>query len=62
MSCPRPEVVTDEHLIFLDDLRESGETNMFGASPFVQEEFFLNRADASAVVSYWIDSLGERNP
>jgi len=31
---PRPEVVTDDMLIYLDELRESGCTNMFGARPF----------------------------
>jgi hypothetical protein len=30
---PRPEFLTDEHFQFLDELRESGEINMFGAAP-----------------------------
>jgi hypothetical protein len=28
---PRPGSVHEEHLVYLDDLRESGVTNMFGA-------------------------------
>lgn len=30
---------TQEHLEFLDDLRESGATNMFGAVPYLRREF-----------------------
>ncbi len=54
----RPENVTDEHLEYLDDLRESGETNMFGANPYVQREFGLTRAEASPIVSYWMETFG----
>lgn len=31
----RPEGLTDDHLEYLDELRESGVTNMFGARPYV---------------------------
>jgi len=59
----RPEFVTEEHLDFLDDLRESGATNMFGARPFVEEQFpELERGQASKVVVYWMGSFGERHP
>ena len=43
----RPEIVTDEMLEYLDDLRESGETNMFGAGPYVQREFGLQQVGRS---------------
>jgi len=39
---------------FLDDLRGSGETNMFGAGPFIQSEFGLTRSDAREVVMEWM--------
>ena len=58
----RPEIVTDEQLEYLDDLRESGVTNMFGAGPYVREEFSLDRRDAQQVVLYWMESFEERNP
>jgi hypothetical protein len=35
-------------------LRESGDTNMFGAAPYLQEEFGLNRAEARRTVSDWM--------
>ena len=35
----RAEFITTEHLEYLDHLRESGETNMFGAGPYLQRDF-----------------------
>jgi len=35
----RPNFITREHLEYLDELRESGETNMYGAARYVEEEF-----------------------
>jgi len=50
----KPEVVEQEHLDFLNDLRESGDTNMFGATPYLIEEFALDKYDARAILSYWM--------
>lgn len=58
----RPEIVDDEHLDYLDELRESGETNMFGARPYLMEEFDLERKEAGTILSYWMASFGERHP
>lgn len=58
----RPEVVTDEMLEYLDDLRESGVTNMFGAAPYVQEAFDLSRREGKDVLLYWMETFGERHP
>ena len=38
-SSKRPEGLTDEMLEYLDMLRESAVTNMFGAAPYLQDEF-----------------------
>jgi len=55
----RPDFVSDEHLEYLDDLRESGVTNMFGAGPYVQKEFMLNKDEARDIVLYWMKSFGK---
>ena len=40
---------------FLDDLRDSGITNMFGAASFLEDEFpELNREEAKAVLMEWM--------
>jgi hypothetical protein len=57
----RPEYLTDEMLVYLDDLRDSGVTNMFGAGPYVSREFILNNKEASKVVAYWMDTFSERH-
>jgi len=44
---------------YLNDLRDSGETNMYGASPYVQEEFGVDRAMAKAVTIAWMKSFTE---
>lgn len=55
----RPNIATDEHLEYLDNLRESGETNMFGAGSFLESEFDMNRRDAKEVLQYWMDTFGD---
>ena len=57
-----PAPVTGAMLEYLDELRESGETNMLGAAPWLQEEFGLSRKDASAALVYWMTTFGERHP
>lgn len=57
----RPAIVTDEHLTYLDDLRESGETNMFGARPYVQREFGVSSREAQTILGYWMKSFSERH-
>ena len=46
---------------FLDDLRESGVTNMFGASPYLQERFGFSRYDANRFLTKWMEAFSERN-
>jgi hypothetical protein len=53
---------TKEHYEFLDDLRESGETNMFGAGPYLVAEFGLDKREARKVLSAWMESFSERHP
>tara|TARA_R110002012_G_C11290402_1_gene571936 strand:- start:269 stop:460 length:192 start_codon:yes stop_codon:yes gene_type:complete len=57
----RPTVVEEEHLTFLDELRESGATNMFGAAPYLESAFDLERKEARIVLSYWMQSFSERH-
>jgi hypothetical protein len=57
----RPEFVTDEHLEYLDHLRESGVTNMFGACPYVQRRFGMPDKEARKILSYWMDTFGNED-
>lgn len=46
-----------EHKEFLDELRESGETNMFGATPYLMNEFGIDRKEAHEILSAWMKSF-----
>ena len=58
MTYCRPELVSDEHLRFLDALRASGVTNMFGAAPYLVEAFGVSRIDARTILMFWMDTFG----
>lgn len=48
----------EEHREFLNELRESGVTNMFGAAPYLQEEFpELTKQEARDIVGEWMRSF-----
>lgn len=47
-----------EYFDYLDLLRESGETNMFGASPYLQQAFGLGRHEARDILSAWMKQFG----
>jgi hypothetical protein len=57
----RPVNITDEHLKYLDDLRKSGVTNMFGAGAYVKEMFDVGSHEANAIVGYWMDTFGKED-
>ena len=53
------EGVVKDMYIFLDALRDSGVTNMFGAAPYLQDEFGLDKREARQVLSNWMQSFSE---
>lgn len=57
----RPEIVTDEHLQYLDDLRSSGRTNMWGAAAYLRDEQDVPHVDSKIILSYWMESFDERH-
>lgn len=46
-----------EHKKYLDDLRESGETNMFGAGPYLRMEFDLDKKESREILSEWMNTF-----
>lgn len=57
----RPDALEGAHLVFLDNLRASGATNMFGARPYLQRAFGLKPKDAGAILVYWMRTFSERH-
>ena len=46
---------------FLDELRDSGATNMFGAAPYIVEEFGVSRNEAKQLLLNWMQTFAERH-
>lgn len=46
-----------EYFAYLDALRESGVTNMFGAGPYLMEEYDLSRSEARTVLMSWMQNF-----
>jgi len=51
----------EEQYIFLENLRKSGVTNMFGATPYLEEAFSMDYAEAGACLVSWIANYDELN-
>ena len=43
-----------KEFIYLNRLRESGATNMYGAAPYLEMEFDLDRREAKQVLMDWM--------
>tara|TARA_R100000988_G_C3866611_1_gene101781 strand:+ start:355 stop:555 length:201 start_codon:yes stop_codon:yes gene_type:complete len=48
-----------EYYVYLEELRQSGETNMFGASPYLESVFGLSRREAIKVLANWMENYNE---
>lgn len=46
--------MTQEHKEYLDWLRESGLTNMWGASSYLVDAFDLDKKEAKAILLEWM--------
>jgi hypothetical protein len=49
----------EKYFNYLNDLRDSGTTNMFGAVPYLMKEFpgELDRNEARKVLTDWMESF-----
>ena len=49
----------NKYWIYLEELRRSGETNMFGATPYLMAEFGLKRHEAVKILGDWMKNYNE---
>jgi hypothetical protein len=47
---------------YLDELRTSGETNMFGAAPYLARDFGIAPTEARKLLAEWMRTFSERHP
>jgi len=50
-----------EVFMFLDELRSTGSTNMFGAAPLIEEFFGVDRKVARDLLKEWMKTFSERH-
>lgn len=48
-----------EYFEYLNELRDSGETNMFGAGAYLEAEFDLDRREAKNILMAWMQHCRE---
>ena len=48
-----------EYYEFLDGLRESGITNMFGAATYLEKQFGLDKKTSRDVLADWMKTFGK---
>ena len=53
--------LAEEVFPYLDELRESGVTNMYGAHRYIMEDFSMDKAMAIKLVQAWMETLTEKD-
>ena len=48
-----------EVMSYLNDLRDSGVTNMFGAALYVEQEFEIEKREARRILQLWMNNFNE---
>lgn len=62
MATEKNEGVKEEYkdyYMFLEELRESGVTNMLGATPYLEKEFGMGREESYIVLLNWMNNYSE---
>ena len=49
-----------DYFDYLVELQQSGETNMLGAAPYLEDKFWLEPSEAKEVLKLWIKSFEEK--
>lgn len=51
----------EDILVYLDNLRESGVVNMYGAVPYIMDVFDMEKDMAKDALVYWMKTFEERH-
>ena len=54
-----PETTQEDVNDFLDNLRESGRVNMFGAAPYIEKEFDMPKTQAKKMLIVWMRTFNK---
>lgn len=50
----------EEMFDYLDNIRECGVVNMFGATPYIVEAFEITTKEATQILKEWMENYGTR--
>lgn len=59
MQITLPEGMEPGMCQYLEEVRNSGVTNMFGAAPYLAEAYSLDRRKASTYLCFWMEHYAE---
>lgn len=60
MSWIKGDTLTEqEYFDYLERLRQTGTTNMFGAGPYLKQQFGITRKEATEVIGKWMQYRGD---
>ena len=48
------ETTQEEYFVYLDELRESGDTNMYGATPYLVQTYGIDKKEACDILAAWM--------
>lgn len=54
-------MTTNKYWIFLENLRKSGVTNMFGAAPYLQKAFKLSEKESQRILAEWMKNYDPKD-
>lgn len=54
-------MTSNKYWIYLEKLRRSGVTNMFGATPYLQKEFGLSYEEAGKILTDWMKNYDPKD-
>lgn len=57
----RPDFIQTDHLEYLDELREDGSVNMYGAGHYLEADWGMTRQEARATLKYWMATYGKED-
>lgn len=57
MAIELSETIRQEVKVYLNELRRSGVTNMYGAAPYVENEFDMDKQTARKYVVDWMGNF-----
>ena len=55
LSVENDNPIECEMFNYLDELRESGDTNMWGATPYIQDKFGMSNKDSKLLLVKWME-------